>query len=177
MNKGVSKIKENRKNMSIGIFALVLAFIVGFGSHYIIINIKVLGDTNAMHILYVFSCIVIAFVATLIYSYKIIKLEKKYAFKEYKLNPHHKSDDSTQQDSNENSQSKDNQGEENESVKQEISETEENAKNTETADTVAETAQVTEDVGKSNETQQSFQEVKQFYEDNKKMVRFRICKA
>lgn len=153
-------MNENMKNISMDKINLVLAFIVGIGSSCIIINIKMLGDINIMHILYVFSCIVIAYVATLTYSYKIIKLEKKYAFKEYKLNLHHKSDDSTQQDSNENSQSKDNQGEEHKSVKQESNETEENAKNTETADTVAETAQVTEDVGKSNETQQSSQEDK-----------------
>lgn len=153
-------MNENMKNISIDKINLVLAFIVGIGSSCIIINIKMLGDINIMHILYVFSCIVIAYVAKLTYSYKIIKLEKKYAFKEYKLNPHHNSNDSTQQDSNENSQSKDNQGEKNKSVKQESYETEENAKNTETADTVAETAQVTEDVGKSNETQQSSQEDK-----------------
>lgn len=160
MNRGVSKMKENKKNISMCISALVLAFIVGLGSSFIIINIKILGDINIMHILYVFSCVVIAYIAKLTYSYKIIKLEKKYAFKEYKLNPQYKSNDSTQQDSNKNSQSKDNQGEEHKSVKQECSETEGNAKNTETADTVAETAQVTEDVGKSNETQQSSQEDK-----------------
>mgnify|MGYP000002706622 CR=1 FL=1 len=160
MNSIISKIKEEKRNISMGIIGFVLAFIVGFGSYCIIGSIKILGNINTMHMLYVFSCIVIAYVAALIYSYKIIKLEKKYAFKEYKLNPHHKSDDSTQQDSNENSQSKDNQGEENKSVKLERNETEENAKNAETADTVAETAQVTEDVGKSDEIQQSSQKDK-----------------
>ena len=115
MNRDVSKMKENKKNISMCISALVLAFIVGLGSSFIIINIKILGDINVMHILYVFSCVVIAYIAKLTYSYKIIKLEKKYAFKEYKLNPHHKSNDSTQQDSNEKSQSKDNQGEKNKS--------------------------------------------------------------
>lgn len=157
MNRGVSKMKENKKDISMCISALVLAFIVGLGSSFIIINIKILGDINIMHILYVFSCVVIAYIAKLTYSYKIIKLEKKYAFKEYKLNPHHKSDDSTQHDSNKNSQSKDNQGEEDKSVKRGSNATEENA---ETADTVAAAAQVTEDVGKLDEIQQSSQEDK-----------------
>lgn len=160
MNSIISKIKEEKRNISMGIIGFVLVFIVGFGSYCIISSIKILGNINIMHMLYVFSCVVVAYVTMLIYLYKIKKLEKKYAFKKYKLNPHHESNDSTQQDSNENSQSKDNQGEENKSVKQENHETEENAKNTETADTVAETAQVTEDVGKSDETQQSSQEDK-----------------
>lgn len=127
---------------------------------YILTYLEPLRENHIIYAVYIFTCAVIAYISILIYSYKIIKLEKRYAFKEYKLNLHHKSNYSTQQDSNENSQSKDNQGEENKSVKQECSETEENAKNTETADTVAETAQVTEDVGKSNETQQSSQEDK-----------------
>lgn len=160
MNGIVSKIKENMRNISTGIITFALIIIISFGSYFIIKNIEISGDINVMHMLYVFSCVVIVYIAMLIYSYKIIKLEKKYAFKEYKLNPHHKSNDSTQQDSNEKSQSKDNQGEEDKSVKQESYETEEKAKNTETADTVAETAQVTKDVGKSDETQQSSQEGK-----------------
>lgn len=127
---------------------------------YILTYLEPLRENHIIYAVYIFTCAVIAYISILIYSYKIIKLEKRYAFKEYKLNLHHKSNYSTQQDSNENSQSKDNQGEENKSVKQECSETEENAKNTETADTVAETTQVTEDVGKSNETQQSSQEDK-----------------
>lgn len=155
MNSIISKIKEEKRNISMETIGFVLVFIVG--SYCIISSIKILGDINIMHMLYVFSCIVVAYVTMLIYSYKIIKLEKKYAFKEYKLNPHHKSNDSTQQDSNEKSQSKDNQGEEDKSVKKENNETEENAKNTETTDTVAETAQVTEEVGKSDEAQPSSQ--------------------
>lgn len=127
---------------------------------YILTYLEQLRENHIIYALYIFTCAAIAYISILIYSYKIIKLEKKYAFKEYKLNPHHESNDSTQQDSNENSQSKDNQGEENKSVKHENNETEENAKNTETADTVAETAQITEDVGKSDETQQSSKEDK-----------------
>lgn len=160
MNGIISKIKGNMRNISTGIIIFTPIIIINFGSYFIIKNIEILCGINVIHMLYVFLCVVIVYIAMLVYSYKIIKLEKKYAFKEYKLNPHHKSNDSNQQDSNENSQSKDNQGEENKSVKQENSETEENAKNTETADTVAETAQVTEDVGKSDETQQSSQEDK-----------------
>ena len=157
MNGIVSKIKENMRNISTGTITFMPIIIISFGSYFIIKNIKILCGINIMHMLYVFSCIVIAYVAMLIYSYKIIKLEKKYAFKKYKLNPHYESNDSTQQDSNEKSQSKDNQGEEDKSVKKENNETEENAKNTETADTVAETAQVTEEVGKSDEAQPSSQ--------------------
>lgn len=151
MNGIASKIKENIRNISMGIITFAPVIIISFGSYFIINNIEILDGINVMHMLYVFSCVVIVYIAMLIYSYKTIKLEKKYAFKKYKLNPHHESNDSTQQDSNENSQSKDNQGEENKSVKQE---------NNETADTVAETAQVTEDVGKSDETQRSSQEDK-----------------
>lgn len=144
--------------MGINIFCGAIT--VGLILCYILIHLESLRENNIIYALYLFTCAVIAYASILIYSYKIIKLEKQYAFKEYKLNPHYKSNDSTQQDSNENSQSKDNQGEENKSVKQENNETKENAKNTETADTVAETAQVTEDVGKSDETQQSSQEDK-----------------
>lgn len=144
--------------MSINIFCgaiSVACFLV-----YILTYLEQLRENHIFYALYIFTCAVIAYISILIYSYKIIKLEKKYAFKEYKLNPHHKSNYSTQQDSNENSQSKDNQGEEDKSVKQGSNDTEENAKNAETANTVAETAQVTEDVGKSDEIQQSSQEDK-----------------
>ena len=160
MSEEQEKTKQNKKYDIIGIIIFGIGFIIGFGLCYRLNETTELGNVNVIHVLYIFTCIVIAYVAMLIYSYKIIKLEKKYAFKEYKLNPHHKSNDSTQRDGNENSQSKDNQGGKNKSVKQESYETEEKAKNTETADTVAETAQVTEDVGKSDETQQSSQEDK-----------------
>lgn len=74
MNSIISKIKEEMRNISMEIIGFVLVFIVG--SYCIISSIKILGDINIMHMLYVFSCIVIAYVAALIYSYKIIKLEK-----------------------------------------------------------------------------------------------------
>lgn len=135
--------------MSINIFcgAISVACILV----YILTYFGQLRENHIIYALHILTCAVIVYISRLIYLYKIIKLEKKYAFKEYKLNPHHESNDSTQQDSNENSQSKDNQGEENKSVKHE---------NNETDDTVAETAQVTEDVGKSDETQQSSKEDK-----------------
>ena len=141
--------------MSINIFCGVISVVCILV--YILKYLEPLRENHIIYAVYMFTCAVIAYISILIYSYKIIKLEKKYAFKEYKLNPHHKSNDSIQHDSNENSQSKDNQGAENKSVKQESNETEENAKNAETADTVAETAQVTEDVGKSDEAQPSSQ--------------------
>lgn len=143
------KISKEHIIMGINIFcgAITVACILV----YILTYLEQLRENHIIYALYIFTCAVIAYISILIYSYKSIKLEKKYAFKEYKLNPHHESNDSTQQDSNENSQSKDNQGEEHKSVKQE---------NTETADTVGKTAQVTEDVGKSDETQRSSQEDK-----------------
>lgn len=160
MGEEQKNTKQNKKYDIIGIIISGIGFIIGFGLCYRMNETKELGNVNVIHVLYIFTCIVIAYIAMLIYLYKIMKLEKKYAFKEYKLNSCHKSGDSTQQASYENSQLEDNQEDGNKSVKQESHETEENAKNTETADTVAETAQVTEDVGKSNETQQSSQEDK-----------------
>lgn len=95
MNGIVSKIKENMRNISTDIITFVPIIIISLGSYLIIKNIKILCGINVIHMFYVFSCVVIVYIAMLIYSYKIIKLEKKYAFKEYKLNPHHKSNDST----------------------------------------------------------------------------------
>lgn len=159
-NKVVSekgKLEKNKEHiiMIINIFCGAISVACIFV--YILTYLKPLRENHIIYAVYIFTCAVIAYISILIYSYKIIKLEKKYAFKEYKLNPHHKSNDSTQRDGNENSQSKDNQGGKNKSVKQESNETEENAKN---ADTVAETAQITEAVDKSDETQQSSQEDK-----------------
>lgn len=164
-NKVVCEKKEIRRKISkehiiMGINIFCGAITVVWILCYILIHLTSLRENNIIYALYLFTCAVIAYASILIYSYKIIKLEKQYAFKEYKLNPLYKSNDSTQQNSNENSQSKANQGVENKSVKQGNNDTEEDTKNAETADTVAETAQFTEDVAKSDETQQSSQEDK-----------------
>ena len=160
MSEEQKNTKQNKKYDIIGIIISGIGFIIGFGLCYRMNETKELGNVNVIHVLYIFTCIVIAYIAMLIYLYKIMKLEKKYAFKEYKLNSCHKSGDSTQQASYENSQLEDNQEDGNKSLKQESNETKENAKNAETADTVAAAAQITEAVDKSDETQQSSQEDK-----------------
>lgn len=157
MSEEQKNTKQNKEYDIIGIIISGIGFIIGFGLCYRMNETKELGNVNVIHVLYIFTCIVIAYIAMLIYLYKIMKLEKKYAFKEYKLNSCHKSGDSTQQASYENSQLEDNQEEENKSVKQKSNEIKENAKNAETTDTVVETAQVTEDGGKSDEAQPSSQ--------------------
>ena len=68
MSEEQEKTKQNKKYDIIGIIIFGIGFIIGFGLCYRMNETKELGNVNVIHVLYIFTCIVIAYVAMLIYS-------------------------------------------------------------------------------------------------------------